>query len=235
MNPDPANIASKPPAKRPASFNRESRKDRRERAAAIVTTLESHYPGVDCTLDFAGPHQLLVGAILAAQCTDARVNLITPALFSRYPSPLAFAQADRAELESLIRSCGLFRNKAKAIQASSQAIVEHFGGEVPRTREALLQLPGVGRKIANLILGDSFGEQAVVVDTHCMRISRLLGLTDQRDPVAIERDLIAVLPPDKYTLFGHLMVTLGRDICIARRPDCQRCPVKPLCTHGRTA
>jgi endonuclease-3 len=200
-----------------------------------VAALESQYPGVACTLDFTSPHQLLVGAILAAQCTDARVNHITPALFARYPSPQAFAQADRAELESLIRSCGLFRNKARAIQESSQYIVEHFGGDVPRTREELLLLPGVGRKIANLILGDSFGEQAVVVDTHCMRITRLLGLSDQKDPVSIERDLVAVLPPDQYTAYGHLMVTLGRDICIARRPDCQRCPLQLLCRHARTA
>lgn len=207
----------------------------RQRAAEIVARLEAYYPDVQCTLDFRDPHQLLVGAILAAQCTDARVNVITPALFERYPTPADYAGADRAELEELIRSCGLFRNKAKAIQAASQAIVDRFNGEVPATLEDLVSLPGVGRKIANLILGDWYGQQAVVVDTHCARISKLLGLTQRDDPPGIEKDLVKVLPPDKQTLYGHLMVTLGREICIARRPQCDRCPVQELCAHGRSA
>lgn len=207
----------------------------KQRAAEIVARLEAFYPDVHCTLDFQNPHQLLVGAILAAQCTDARVNLITPALFARYPEPADYAAAERTELEELIRSCGLFRNKAKAIQAASQAIVDRFNGEMPATLEDLVSLPGVGRKIANLILGDWYGQQAVVVDTHCVRISKLLGLTLRDDPPGIEKDLVKVLPADKQTLYGHLMVTLGREICIARRPQCDRCPVKELCAHGRSA
>lgn len=207
----------------------------KQRAAEIVARLETFYPDVHCTLDFQNPHQLLVGAILAAQCTDVRVNLITPALFARYPEPADYAAAERTELEELIRSCGLFRNKAKAIQAASQAIVDRFNGEMPATLEDLVSLPGVGRKIANLILGDWYGQQAVVVDTHCARISKLLGLTLRDDPPGIEKDLVKVLPADKQTLYGHLMVTLGREICIARRPQCDRCPVKELCAHGRSA
>ncbi|MDD2457462.1 MAG: endonuclease III [Eubacteriales bacterium] len=207
----------------------------KERAAAIVAALEQHYPDALCTLDYRSAHELLVGAILAAQCTDYRVNLITPALFERYPTPQAFAESDRSELEDLIRSCGLFRNKAKAIQASCAALVRDHDSQMPDSLEALTRLPGVGRKIANLVLGDWFGRQAVVVDTHCARISRLLGLTEQTDPAAIERDLVAVLPPDKQTAYGHLVVAHGREICIARRPGCQSCPIKPLCHHGRTA
>lgn len=207
----------------------------KERAAAIVAALEQRYPDALCTLDYRSAHELLVGAILAAQCTDYRVNLITPALFERYPTPQAFAESERSELENMIRSCGLFRNKAKAIQAACAALVRDHDSQMPDTREGLTRLPGVGRKIANLILGDWFGRQAVVVDTHCARISRLLGLTDQTDPVAIERDLVAVLPPDKHTAYGHLIVAHGREICIARRPDCHSCPLKPLCRHGRTA
>jgi endonuclease-3 len=207
----------------------------KERAAAIVAALEHQYPAARCTLDYRSAHELLVGAILATQCTDDRVNLITPALFERYPTPRAFAESDRSELEDLIRSCGLFRNKAKAIQASCAVLVRDHDSQMPDSLEELTRLPGVGRKIANLILGDWFGCQTVVVDTHCARISRLLGLTKQRDPAAIERDLVAVLPPDKQTAYGHMAVAHGREICIARRPDCHSCAIKPLCHHGRAA
>lgn len=206
----------------------------RERAAAIVAALEAQYPDALCTLDYRSAHELLVGAILAAQCTDQRVNLITPALFERYPTPQAFAEAEPSELEAMIRSCGLFRNKAKAIKAACTTLVQLHDGQMPDTLEQLIRLPGVGRKIANLILGDWFGRQAVVVDTHCARISRLLGLTGQTDPAAIERELAAVLPPDKQTAYGHLVVAHGREICIARRPLCGQCPLKSLCHHGRT-
>ncbi|MDD2533411.1 MAG: endonuclease III [Eubacteriales bacterium] len=208
---------------------------KKQRVAALVARLEAYYPDVYCTLNFNSAHELLVGAILAAQCTDARVNLVTPALFAHYPTPQAFATADRTDLETLIRSVGLFRNKAKAIQAASQTLVERFAGIMPDNLNDLTALPGVGRKIANLILGDWFGQQAVVVDTHCARISKLLGLTERDDPPGVEKDLIKVLPPDKQTLYGHLMVTLGREICIARRPQCDRCPVKDLCDYGRSA
>jgi endonuclease-3 len=205
-----------------------------EQAAAIVAELEHLYPDVACTLDFRTPHELLVGAILAAQCTDVRVNQVTQALFARFPTPADYVAADRREIEELIRSCGLFRNKAKAIQQSSQVLVDAFNGQVPQTLNELTSLPGIGRKIANLILGDCFGQQAVVVDTHCARISKLLGLTEQSDPAAIEKGLVAVLPPDKQTAYGHLVVTLGREICIARRPQCDICPLKPLCRYGRS-
>lgn len=209
--------------------------DKKQRTAEIVTRLENKYPNVECTLDFKSAHELLVGAILAAQCTDARVNLVTPALFLRFPTPADYAKADRLEIESLIRTCGLFRNKAKAIQTSSQVLVAEFGGHVPDNLKDLTRLPGIGRKIANLILGDWYGQQAVVVDTHCARISNRLGLTELKDPPGIERDLIKVLPSDKQTRFGHLMVTLGREICLARQPKCDICPVRALCKHGRSS
>lgn len=204
----------------------------RERAAAIVASLETLYPTADCTLDYQEPYQLLIAAILAAQCTDARVNQITSSLFRQYPDLVSFALADRDELEAAIRTCGLFRNKARAIQETSRAILDRHQGQVPGTLAELTALPGVGRKIANLMLGDCFGQQAVVVDTHCARISRLLGLTGQTDPAAIEKDLVQILPSDKWTAYGHLVVTFGRDICVARCRQCGRCPVRPLCRHG---
>lgn len=206
----------------------------RQRAARIVAALESLYPDATCTLNYRKPYELLIAAILAAQCTDARVNQITASLFVRYPDLPAFAAAGRGELEAAIHSCGLFRNKAKAIQAVSQALLDRHGGTVPATLPELTALPGVGRKIANLMLGDCFGQQAVVVDTHCARIARLLGLTSRTEPPAIEQDLCQVLPPDKWTAFGHLAVTLGRDICVARCRQCGRCPLRPHCHYGQS-
>jgi endonuclease-3 len=203
------------------------------RAAAIVAALEALYPDAECTLDYREPYQLLIAAILAAQCTDARVNQVTASLFVQYPDLKAFATADRGELENAIRTCGLFRNKARAIQMASQALLERHGGQVPSTLAELTALPGVGRKIGNLMLGDCFGQQAVVVDTHCARISRLLGLTDQTDPVAIEKDLVRVIPETSWTAYGHLVVTFGRDICVARCRQCVRCPLRSLCRYGQ--
>lgn len=198
-------------------------------AATTVRLLKTQYPDAECTLDFQTPWQLLVAAILAAQCTDARVNLITPALFARYPDPQATAAADRGEIESLIRTCGLFRAKAKAILGSASMLIENFGGELPKTIEELTRLPGVGRKIANLMLGDCFGIPAIVVDTHCARISRLIGLTDNSDPLKVEKDLAAVLPDVEWIGYGHRMVAHGREICLARRPDCPHCPLNGIC------
>jgi endonuclease-3 len=206
-----------------------------ERAAILVARLENLYPDARCTLNFKTAHELLVSAILAAQCTDLRVNQITPALFARYQTPEAFADADLSELEDLIRSCGLYRTKARAIKASCAALVRDYGGQMPDNLQELTRLPGVGRKIANLILGDWFGRQTVVVDTHCARIAWRLGLTDQKQPAAIERDLEAVLPPDRRSAFGHLAVNLGRDLCQARYPACLRCPLQPLCRYGQSA
>ena len=169
-------------------------KQERERAQWVLSKLHMMYPDVDCTLDFKeDPFRLMVGAILAAQCTDARVNQITPVLFERYPAIEDMAAAQVEDIEAIIRSCGLFRMKAKNIKATAEQLIEKHNGEVPSDEKALLQLPGIGRKIANLILGDSFGIQAVVVDTHCARISNLLGFTDSKNPVRIEKDLVLVL------------------------------------------
>lgn len=209
--------------------------DRESQAREIVERLNDYYSDTDTTLNYAdNPWRLLVGAILAAQCTDARVNMVTPALFSRYPTIADFAKATALEIEPYIKSCGLFRNKAKNIQAAAVHLQAKHDSIVPETESELLAIPGVGRKIANLILGDSFGQQAVVVDTHCARISNLMGLTSSKQVLRIEKDLMAVLPKENWTNWGHLMVTLGRDICIARRPQCGRCPVRDLCDYGST-
>ena len=204
----------------------------REQGAAVVRLLRQTYPQAICTLEHAEPWQLLVAAILSAQCTDARVNLITPALFARYPDVRAMAEADQADVEGLIRSCGLFRTKARSIIASSREIATHYAARVPASLGELTKLPGVGRKIANLILGDAYGVPAIVVDTHCARISNLIGLTDHTDPVRIEQDLAAVLDPADWIDYGHLMVEHGRTLCVARRPDCARCPLAPHCRYA---
>jgi endonuclease-3 len=202
------------------------------RALEIARILKKQYPDAECTLNFKYPWQLMIAAILAAQCTDARVNIITADLFEKYPDLEAFASASQSDMEEDIRSCGLFRNKAKAIIASSGMLLERYAGEVPSDMDALLRLPGIGRKIANLIMGDSFGVPAVVVDTHCARITRLLGLTSHSDPVRIERDLMAILPKEIWTSWGHLMVAHGREICKARQPVCEECPVNKLCLYA---
>jgi endonuclease-3 len=203
-----------------------------EIAATTVALLRRQYPDADCTLVFSQPWQLLIAAILAAQCTDARVNQVTPALFARFPDLPALAAADRADLEALIKSCGLFHTKARAIQGASRQLVERHGGQLPRTMPELIDLPGVGRKIANLILGDCLGLPAIVVDTHCARISQLIGLTDQTSPPAIERDLLRIVPVNDQIAYGHLMVSHGRAICISRRPNCPKCPLNGFCRHA---
>ena len=198
----------------------------------VMQILRLMYPDATCTLEHLDPWQLMVGAILAAQCTDARVNQITPALFSRFPDAAAMALASQTEVEILVHSCGLFRNKARAIIAASRTIIEQHDGMMPENLEALLKLPGVGRKIANLILGDSFGMPAVVVDTHCARISRRIGLTDRDDSPGIEQDLMKVLPRPDWTDYGHLVVTHGRTRCLARQPQCGVCSLAPLCRYA---
>jgi endonuclease III len=206
--------------------------DLREMAAATVRLLKEAYPDATCTLLCTEPWQLMVSAILAAQCTDERVNKITPALFARYPDPAAMAGADLAELESLIRSCGLYHNKARAIQGSCRQLADRHQGRLPGNRDALEALPGVGRKIANLILGDCFGIPAIVVDTHCARISCLIGLTSRTAPAAIEKDLCALVEPNDWIAYGHLMVDHGRAVCIARRPACASCPLNLFCHYA---
>lgn len=203
-----------------------------ERANMIVDRLSAEYPDVSCTLVFKSPWALMVGAILAAQCTDERVNRITPAFFERFPNIRSAAEAELSEIEPLIRSCGLFRNKARAIKGSAAMIMERFDGRIPRTREALQELPGIGRKIANLMLGDAFGQQEIVVDTHCKRLAKLMGFTVSEDPLVVERDLLNVVPENKRTLWGHLMVTHGREICRARCRRCHSCRVLDLCQYG---
>jgi endonuclease-3 len=180
-------------------------------------------------LDHAGPFELLVATILAAQCTDERVNMVTPALFQRFPTPRAMAAADIEDLEALIRSTGFFHNKAKNIKAASQVLVSRFPGGFPSTMEDLLTLPGVGRKTANVVLGTCFGAPAIIVDTHFRRVTQRLGLADSDDPDEIEKQLGALLPTGEWTRFSHSVTYHGRRCCAARKPDHERCPVAALC------
>jgi endonuclease-3 len=205
----------------------------RQRARRIVRRLAERYPEARCSLDYASPLQLLVATILSAQCTDVRVNQITPALFVRYPDAQAFASAASGELEGRIRSTGFFRNKARNIIACCQRLVADHAGEVPATMAELVTLPGVGRKTANVILGNAFAVPGLPVDTHVGRLSRRLGLTMHTDPVKVERDLAALLPPREWTPFGHRMIAHGRQVCHARRPDCAQCGLRDLCPYPK--
>ena len=205
---------------------------KKEKVMVIKEYLDKTYGNAPCTLDYKDPFQLLVATCLAAQCTDARVNMVTPALFAKYPSVDAFAKADVKDVEDLIRSTGFFRNKAKNIVACANVLMEKHEGKVPDTMEELVALPGVGRKIANLILGDVFGQPCIVVDTHCKRITNLLGLTKNTDPTKIEMDLRKIIPQDYGCLFCHQLVEHGRNICIARRPKCDICCLSDVCRHA---
>lgn len=204
-----------------------------EQVNEIVRLLMAEYPLADCTLDWNKAYELLFSVRLAAQCTDERVNKITPALFARFPTLEAFAEADVAEVEEYVRSCGFYHSKARDIVACANVLLEKYGGELPHTMEELTALPGVGRKTANLILGDVFKVPgSTVVDTHCIRISNLLGLVDDlKDPVKIEMELRKILPPEHSSDFCHCIVLHGRAVCIARRPECERCCVRHLCQH----
>ena len=200
------------------------------RAPEILTRLRAAYPDARCALDHRGAFELLCATILSAQCTDVRVNLVTPALFGRYPTPEALARAKQADVEEIIRSTGFFRNKARSLIGMAQALVADYGGEVPRTMEQLQSLPGVGRKTANVILGNAYGiNEGITVDTHVTRLSRLLGLTRHADPVKIEQDLMALFPRDQWALLSHLLIFHGRQICVARRPRCGDCVLSNLC------
>jgi len=209
---------------------RESKAARTERAVAILDRLKREYPGARCALHHGDAYQLLVATILSAQCTDARVNMVTPAFFARYPSPEALARADRGEVEEMIRSTGFFRNKSRSLIGMAQALVADHGGRVPRSMEELRVLPGVGRKTANVVLGNAYGiNEGVTVDTHVTRLSRLLGLTRHADPAKIEQDLMPLFPQQDWALLSHLLIFHGRQVCIARRPRCPVCVLADLC------
>ena len=202
---------------------------KKEKVLEIKEILDREYPEAECTLDYTNPLRLLIATQLAAQCTDARVNLVTPALFERYKTAADFAAADIKELESYIYSTGFYHNKAKNIIGCCKMIEEKFGGEVPSTMEELTSLPGVGRKTANIIIGDIHHKPAVVVDTHCKRIAKRLGLTKNTDPTKVEFDLAKILPPDYTYIFCHQIVYHGRQYCKSQRPDCELCPLNVLC------
>ena len=195
----------------------------------IIEKLKELYPVAECSLDYENPLQLLISTQLSAQCTDARVNMVTPALFARFPDAKSFAEADVTEVEELIKSTGFYHNKAKNIVACCQRILTKYGGEVPDTMEDLLSLAGVGRKTANLVLGDAFGQPSVVVDTHCIRLTNRLGLTKNKEPEKIEKDLRKILPPSESSDFCHRLVLHGRAVCPARKPKCEICTLKDLC------
>jgi len=199
------------------------------RAQKIARALAAEYPDAHCMLDHGSPFELLVATILAAQCTDERVNKVTPDLFRRFPTPRDMAAADIGELEGLVRSTGFFHNKAKSIKGAAQALVSRFPGRFPGTMDDLLTLPGVGRKTANVVLGTCFGAPAIVVDTHFRRVTQRLGLAKSGDPDEIERELAALLPPAQWTGFSHAVTFHGRQCCAARKPDHARCPVADLC------
>jgi endonuclease-3 len=214
----------------PGEARRESGRARRERPAAIVERLGRAYPDTRLALDFETPLQLLVATVLAAQCTDKKVNEVTPALFRRYPRARDYAEADLAELEEMVRATGFYRNKARALKNLGAALVAGHGGKVPASMDELKALPGVGRKTANVVLGNAFGiAEGIAVDTHVHRLSRRLGLTREDDAEAIERDLAAVVAREAWTRFAHLLQEHGRTLCKARRPECAVCPVAELC------
>jgi endonuclease-3 len=203
--------------------------DLKTRARVINRRLAKAYPDAHCALNFETPLQLLIATILSAQCTDVRVNLVTPALFARYPDVRAFAEADPRELEKMIQSTGFFRNKARSIQACCRALVEEHGGEVPGTMEELVALAGVGRKTANVLLGNAFGVPGITVDTHLGRLARRMGLTRHDDPEKVERDLMGLIPRKDWTMFSHRMIFHGRQVCHARKPMCEECPLADVC------
>jgi endonuclease-3 len=202
-----------------------------QRVGAILAKLDEAYPHAVCALKHHNAFELLIATILSAQCTDVRVNLVTPALFQKYPNPEAFAHANPSDIENEIRSTGFFRNKTKSIQGASRKILEDFKGKVPRTMEQLLTLPGVARKTANVVLGTAFGiASGIVVDTHVQRVSRRLDLTRNTDPKKIEQDLIRIIPPEKWIVFAHQLIWHGRRVCRARNPRCIECNLERLCT-----
>ena len=208
----------------------EAKPEAKRYAAKVVKALARDYADAECALNFASPVQLLVATILSAQCTDERVNIVTKELFAKYPTAEDLANIPLAKLEKLVASTGFFRNKAKNIQAACQALVDKYDGEVPQDLDALVALPGVGRKTANVVLGTAFGiPSGVVVDTHVMRLTQRLGMTDQTDPIKIERDLMSQLPQSEWIDFSHRLIHHGRRICNARKPKCGECGMQKFC------
>ena len=206
----------------------------RERVEQLVEAFPEIYPGAHCELDFKNPLQLLIATILSAQCTDKRVNMVTPALFKKYRTAADYAKAAPAELENAIKSTGFFRNKAKSIRAATSMIAKKFNGRVPETMDELRELPGVGRKTANVVLGNAFGKnEGIVVDTHVTRLSQRLGLTKQTDPEKIERGLMKLVPCEHWTNWSHWLIWHGRRRCFARKPDCSQCEIFRLCPSGK--
>ncbi len=195
----------------------------------LLSTLRRLYPEAYSELQTNSPLQVLIATILSAQCTDVRVNQVTPQLFARYPTAKAFSEADRAELEEVIFPTGFYRNKAKNIQASCRILCEKYAGEVPSTLEELIQLPGIGRKTANCVLGDAFATPGITVDTHVGRLSRRLGLSTKQDPVKVEADLMQIIPRKEWTPFSHRLIFHGRRVCTARKPRCSECSLLPIC------
>ena len=206
-----------------------------EKIWPVLKILDEHYPDAHVTLDFANPLELFVATVLSAQCTDVRVNKETPAIFRKYPDAAAYAAAPLAELEAAFHPTGFFRQKAKSVQGICQALVEQHGGRVPASLEELVKLPGIGRKTANVILGNAFGIPGIVVDTHMGRVSQRIGLTKNQDPVKIEFDLMPLVPRERWTKFSHQMIWHGRAICTAKKPKCPVCPILPYCDYGRQA
>jgi endonuclease III len=204
--------------------------DRKRRVQRILEAFDQLYPDAICALHHRSPWELLVATILSAQCTDKRVNEVTPGLFAKYPTMRDFANADPAEVAQDIRSTGFFNNKAKSVTGAAKKILSEFGGEVPREMEKLLTVPGAARKTANVVLGTGFGiATGIVVDTHVQRVSGRLDLTKEQDPVKIERDLMKIIPEKRWILFSHQVIQFGRNICVARKPRCAECPLDPIC------
>ncbi len=200
----------------------------------IIAILKERYPDAVCALGYAKDYQLMIAVRLSAQCTDARVNLVTPALFERFPTLESFAEATPEEVEPYVRSCGFYKHKARDIVLACRMLRDEYGGKVPDTMQELLRIPGVGRKTANLLLGDLYGQPAVVCDTHCIRIANRLGLAHGKEPEKVEQQLRAILPPEESSDFCHRIVLFGRDTCTARNPACGACPLRPFCKefHG---
>ena len=207
--------------------------EKKERAALAVEALKKEYPDAICSLVYRDPLQLLIATRLAAQCTDARVNMVTPALFERFPDVDAFCGGSPEEIETYIHSCGLYKTKARDIYNLCLALRDQYGGKVPDTIEELVKLPGVGRKTANLVVGDIFGKPAVVTDTHCIRICGLLGLTQGKDPLKVEKQLREILDLTESNDFCHRLVLHGRAVCVARRPQCEKCCMNAFCCHAQ--
>lgn len=214
---------------------------KKELALAAVEELEKVYPDAVCSLTYEKPYELLISTRLSAQCTDARVNIVTEELFAKYPTLQSLAEADLADIEEIIKPCGLFRTKARDIIGIAQMLIANYGGQLPDSLEELVKLPGIGRKTANLIMGDIFRKPAVVTDTHCIRICGRLGLTDSTNPAVVEKQLKAIVPPQEGSDFCHRLVHFGREVCKAQKPVCEECTLREICKNppkakpGKTA